>query len=262
MKIRLWSDIHTEFGAMKFTPRDDDNETVLVIAGDFQVGDRSFDLLRDLCPRFKAVLYTAGNHEYYHHKVHQVDRLFMDLTDEIPNFHYLNPGVAYIDDVRFVGATLWSDMNMRDPIVMQFMKYYINDFRKITWKYGEDAYGKLTPNVVTILNTEHRLYIEKELTKPFKGKTVVFTHFPPLEVSHQLSSYAHDTGPSMYYYMNTKFEDTVVLADYWFHGHSHEWFDYDFYGCRIIARPRGYIGHDRDAYSYDLSNKDADIIEV
>jgi len=263
MKIRLWSDIHTEFGELKFTPRDDDHETVLVIAGDFQVGDRSFDVLRELSTKFRAILYTCGNHEYYGEVVQKLHRRFMDLSDELPNFYFLNPGIAIIDGVRFIGATLWTDMKLGDPIIKQCLQFGINDFRKAKWEYAPDSINKIVPNVVCRINAQHRVFINNELNIPFKGKTVVFTHHPPTMESHARSKYGgQDEDPIMYYYGNTKNEEVVAKADYWFHGHIHEWMDYMHEGCRIIARPRGYIGHEPTAYQYDLTNKDADIIEI
>ena len=34
--------------------------------------------------------------------------------------------------------------------------------------------------------------------------------------------------------------DLVERADVWFHGHTHNSFDYTAMGCRIVANPAGY----------------------
>lgn len=264
MKVRLWSDVHLEFGDLPFTPRDDDKETVLVIAGDFQVGSNSFDFLREICPKFKAVVYTCGNHEYYGQVMQHVDTDLFRLTDEIANFHFLNPGVVVIDDVRFVGATLWTDLNNNDPVIMQCAKYMMNDYRKIKYKRSVesgDAYYPITPEITCTINRDHRNFICTVLDSPHAGKTVVFTHHPPLEECAKNKFYQAD-DPLTFAYCNTGLEPWIAKADYWFHGHVHNWVDIEHEGCRIIARPRGYHGYEECAFDYDKNNKNAEIIEL
>lgn len=261
MKIRLWSDIHLEFGDMKFTERDIDHETVLVIAGDFQVGTNSEDFLVQLCNRFKAVIYTTGNHEYYGQVMQTVDRDLALLSDRIPNFHFLNPGYAIIDDVKFIGATLWTDLNKNDPVIMQVAKYSMNDYRRINYRRTPDAYYPITPQITCEINAAHRKFICDEIDKGFNGKIVVVSHHPPLEECAKNKFY-DATDPLTFAYCNTGLEEWIEKCDYWFHGHIHDWSTVQFGKCQIIAKPRGYIGHQTCAYQYDLTNKDAEIIEL
>ena len=262
MKVRLWSDIHLEFGAMRFTPQDIDHETVLIIAGDFQVGDRSFDFLRELAPQFRAVLYCPGTHEYYGEIVQKVDRKLMELAEEIPNFHFFNPGHIILDEVLFVGACLWTDLDNGNPIVTNAAGFAMNDYRKIKIDVNANIVP-FKPIHSMLINKKHREYIQQTIDENhlLVKKIVVFSHHPPLGKCAE-EKFADSRDPLTFAYSNTGLEKTIALCDFWFHGHIHNWSHVEFEGCQIIAKPRGYIGHQHCAYEYDLTSKDAEIIEV
>jgi len=41
--------------------------------------------------------------------------------------------------------------------------------------------------------------------------------------------------------------------DLWVHGHTHDAFDYELNGTRVVCNPRGYVGYDRDnGFNADL----------
>ncbi len=261
MKVRLWSDIHLEFGDMVFTPRDDDHETVLVIAGDFHVGTRSFEYLRSLCSLFKAVVYVPGNHEYYGEVIDEVDHAIQKLADGLENLHFLNPGTVIIDGVKFVGATMWTDFNKADPYSMFMAARSMNDYRRIRYINSEGKEELLNPEVVVDINAKHRSFFHEELSKEFDGKVVAVTHHPPLEECTKTKFYRSD-DPLVFAYANTGLEEMIECCDFWFHGHIHDWMHVSAHGCEIIAKPRGYIGHQNCAKYYDLTSKDAEIIVV
>ncbi len=64
MKLQIASDLHIEFG---HNPElRDVGANVLVLAGDIGCADMdTVDWLHDLSSRYEAVLYVAGNHEFY-----------------------------------------------------------------------------------------------------------------------------------------------------------------------------------------------------
>ena len=272
MKIRLWSDIHNEFGRLNWTRRDDDNETTLIIAGDFQVGDNSFDLLLELCNAFKYVLYTCGNHEYYHNQMQQVNRQFGAFEADCKNFYFLNPGHVVLDGVRFIGATLWTDLNDNNPVTVAQVHRAMNDYVQIrigetySIEHDEKRVVELTPYHTMELNRQHSAYIEKVLAEPFDGKTVVFTHHAPLMQSVVADArYSHGKHLTMNYaYGNTKLDRLFFDYDFvaWMHGHVHFRQEYEFNGKMVYSRPRGYHRYEICAKEYDDAKMDADIIEI
>lgn len=262
MKMRLWSDIHNEFGALNWDRRDDDHETTLVIAGDYMVGDRGLDLLRTLCESFKYVVFTCGNHEYYHHAISEVNDALERFAVDQKNFFFLNPGCVYLDGVRFIGATLWTDLKDADPIVKSMARSAMNDFRYIK----ADAINPFNPDKWVEINEAHSAYIRARLVEPFDGKTVIVTHHAPLMQSVGKDKRFDNYRDRIlnYAYGNTKLDDLFETGNfhYWFHGHVHIWQEYSVHGKIVRARPRGYIGYEATAAEYDRLHKDAEVFTI
>jgi hypothetical protein len=254
MKLRIWSDVHTEFGRLEWHGREDDKETVLVIAGDFMVlptGYDSIDDLRKLCDQFKAVIYVAGNHEFYGSFYLEALEQLRGLGDEIPNLHFLDGDYAIIDNVRFVGGTLWTDFNDADEATMAIVRYSMNDYRKIYAR--EIGYKKvpISPHFIYARNQFYRGEFEKWLSTPFDGKTVVVSHHLP-DVSF-VNGYTD--GDLVYAYGNTNMDRILNLPiDLWIHGHVHIRQEYvlpsKLKGIPVVANPRGYIGAQAMAYTF------------
>jgi Icc-related predicted phosphoesterase len=273
-KIRLVSDVHNEFGKLKLTILPTDLDTVLIVAGDFTVGATHADLMRKWCKKFKAVIFVCGNHEYYNNVMEGVDEFWSkfhlgnaDGLAPAPNFHFLNPGVVVVDDTRFIGGTFWTDLDGRNPLVEEQIRYSMNDYRLIRMR-GTPPYGKdrtFQPVDGYNINIAQRKFFSDELDKPFAGKTVMVTHHAPHEVCvhPRYKVHARDHFVNFAYvncYMDKFFEEKNF--DLWVHGHIHDWQEHEVHGKKIIARPRGYIGHEQMANEYDREQKDALIIEV
>lgn len=264
MKVRLWSDIHREIGMMRVNRRQDDCETVLVIAGDFDVGLASRSWLEMAVKQFYAVIYVPGNHEYYGNTIQSIDRRFTDMAAGIDNFHFLNPGTVYIDNVRFIGCTLWTDMRDGHPMIMERLRVCMNDYRQI--KFDADGIDRvLRPSDIFDINQGHRSYIEEKLSEPWEGKTVVVTHHAPTFDSIHADYRRNASDDEINHgYANTGLERLFEDKDFhfWFHGHIHNWSETELHGKRIIARPRGYRGYEEIAKLYEIKKMDAEVIEV
>lgn len=264
MKIRLWSDVHNEFGPLTVKTRDDDAETVLVIAGDFDVGakDATKIMLLKLCHQFKAVIFVAGNHEYYHNVMNEVDREYRMFADEVENFHFLQGDFAIVDDVRFIGGTFWTDFNGGDEYTMEFAERRMNDFNYIRYQGKDDViYRRFTPDDAWLINRRQRGAFAKFLDVPFAGKTIIVTHHAPTEHSIDPKYKHHSSDVTLNYaYRNTGLEHFFKDKEFWgwFHGHIHKRQEHFVDGKFIIANPRGYIGHEAMALNFE----DDKVIEV
>ena len=267
MKIRLFSDLHLEFDREAFHKTrpiilapdqtleewreaqpavgpdgqwlppvlEDDSETVLVLAGDIDKGKNVATYVRFLAPRFKAIVYIAGNHEYYKGNLDTTNPKF--LTD-LPNTHFLQNSTITIDDVEFVGCTLWTDFNNEDPLVMWKAKdrdYGISDYKYI--KQGT-KYSKLTPERIFVENKKSCRFLE-ETIEPDKRQVVV-THHAPTYVASKGDPYAYTKAHGSPLYYNTQLDDVIPDAGTWLFGHTHHSFDGDVGGTRIVSNPRGY----------------------
>ena len=131
MLIRLLSDLHQEFRPYEIEKLPEDKDTVLVLAGDIDVGVDACDFIIEQSANFAHVLYLLGNHEFYHNDLYRLaDEVRGELAD-IPNVSFLDNDDVVIGDVRFIGSTLWSDMDDENPHSMFIIERSMNDYKYI-----------------------------------------------------------------------------------------------------------------------------------
>jgi len=263
MKIALGSDLHLEFGALEL--HNTESADVLVLAGDILVAkhlngvhhhdQRYRTFIQQCCERFPKVVYVLGNHEHYGNDVQQT-RIELEAKLNYPNLYILDDTTTIVDDVVFVGTTLWTNMNDEDSLTLYHVKHMMNDFDTIknsartlnTW--GKPA--KLTPEDTVEFHKKSMDYINHVVSKDADKKYVVVGHHcPSFKSVHP--KYANDK------IMNGAFasdlDDFIAYRPQiklWLHGHTHEDFDYVLSSTRIVCNPRGYIGHENRADSFKL----------
>lgn len=246
MKLRIMSDLHLEFmdSVTDFVVPElpEDKDTVLILAGDIHLYKglpAVFDMFAD---RFKAIVFVYGNHEYYKSNLPAVHGKVLAATTHLNNVHILDMDTVEIDGVHFVGATLWTDMDNHNSILMWDAQMQMSDYKHI--RTGTDAEPwkfKLQPKHTISLHIKHKKYMFDKITELKEaGETVV-------AVSHHLPSYACIHG---YYrgsdlngaYASELWEDVDdAKPDLWIHGHTHESSDFMLTDhTRLICNPRGY----------------------
>lgn len=272
MKIQLVSDLHLEFADINI--KNDTGADVLVLSGDILVTqdlhdhpaadfnpysagafadlDRKLkraDVFRNFLQRvsfqFPHVIYIMGNHEHYHGKIDRSANYIQEALNHlcIQNIYLLDRGVKVIDDVTFIGGTLWTDMNNFDPITLYHMESMMNDFRLI--RIAKQDFKKFLPKAAAAEHVKMKQYIQTVLQGlPDDAKVVVCGHHAP---SFQSVSehYKNDTIMNGGYASNL---DEFILdhpkIKVWTHGHMHQCFDYMIGGTRVVCNPRGY--HDEN----------------
>lgn len=243
MKLRLYSDLHLEFGDYSISELPDDHETVLVLAGDIDnavmVYGRRF--LKECCERFRDVIFVLGNHEYYRGEYHFVQKEWREFADGIDNLHYLENQTVILGDVRFIGSTLWTGLNNANPELMNIVTYRMNDARLINFKEDDGTLRRLSMDDVVQFYADAVAFIEEELQTPFEGTTVVVTHHSPSTALSAFGRYAGDVlTPAFHASCDTLIAD--YQPDYWFYGHTHDAVDTMICKTRILSNQRGYIG--------------------
>ena len=225
MRIQYFSDIHLEFAGMELPETDAD---AIVAAGDIGVGLRGVDWLKKTS---KPVIYVAGNHEFYGYD-HPSHIKALQGASANSNVHFLERESVVIDDVRFLGCTLWTELGGEDNERMEELVYAVNDFRKI--KYAGEPLGF---REYINMHWDSRRWLIKELDKSFAGLTVVVTHHAPTHWSWRENpnsvrrhAYCND--------LKELFHNHEIAA--WIHGHIHEVSDYRCAGAAIVCNPRGY----------------------
>jgi predicted phosphodiesterase len=239
MKIQLASDLHLEFiqrtspGVLIIAPEPDAD--VLILPGDIVTGHAAPELFRDWPV---PVLYVAGNHEFYGHALGPTQhtlRAAAQLPRKAP-FHFLENQSVVIGDVRFLGATLWTDYKLSKDLSQQASMQYaqdgLNDHRRI--RTSQDMFS--AQNALD-LHMQSRAWLIEEMAKPFDGKTVVITHHGV----HPQSTHPRYADSKINAAFVSDMSDLLPGADLWVHGHVHDGFDYTIGRCRVVANPAGYI---------------------
>jgi Icc-related predicted phosphoesterase len=285
MKIAVTSDIHLEFG--EWYPSNPENADVLILSGDIMVaadvdridslrGEMYKQFLQNAKKEYKHVLYVMGNHEHYHGDFAKTASVLRTLCDD-EGVVLLDKDCVTIEDVTFIGGTLWTDMNNEDPLTLYHISQMMNDFRcvknsnrKLSKKvpiYKKDDDGNFitdekgmfiqermefreyeasfSPENAVEDHKKYLGYIRSVIEGNFDKKYVVLGHHAPSKMSTH-PRYKHDTT------MNGGYSSSLdeFIMDHpqiklWTHGHTHELFDYLIGSTRIVCNPRGYVNYER-----------------
>lgn len=305
MKIAVCSDLHLEFGPTDRI-KNPGNVDVLILSGDILV-ERDLDMFdrrqiemgymrnrsvmfheffEQVCREFPHVVYVMGNHEHYHGDFKYTGSSLKSKLEYYKNLHVLDKDVFVLDDVTFVGGTLWTDMNKEDPITLHAMKSMMNDFRCVANSNTEVNFKSFDPLPKPVgmtdeeflaLPYEHRYknvfktrpgtfspqdaveehrktldYIKTVVEGKGDQKFVVVGHHTPSHVSCH-PKYAHEQVMNGGYHSDlTEFILDRPQIKLWTHGHTHENFDYLIGTTRVVCNPRGYDGYEDIADNFTL----------
>jgi Icc-related predicted phosphoesterase len=288
MKIALASDIHLEFGDINL--QNTENADVLILGGDicvakdigrpdphsFMEGSRSnriVDFFKRCSFQFPHVVYIMGNHEHYHGDFATSANIIKSMLESnmLSNVYLLDKEIKKIDDVTFIGGTLWTDMNKEDEMTLRSMSRMMNDFRcvensnrVVNYRAFEDKENPDKPTFKTKPSTfspedaveDHKKmldYIQNIIEGKHDEKFVVVGHHAPSRASTH-PRYKNETLMNGGY--SSSLDDYIIdhpQIKLWTHGHTHEDFDYMIGSTRIVCNPRGYIHYEERADRFELN---------
>jgi Icc-related predicted phosphoesterase len=244
-RILYASDLHREFKRGTPTPPDPSEYDMVVLAGDIDKGARGLAWAE---ATFDApVVYVPGNHEYYGFDYDDTNAALEATEALFPDrLKVLQCGSTVIQGVRFIGATLWTDL--RDPGVSPhqqadydaYVERNISDFDVIwrarrKWR-ADDARG---------VYEVHSGFIGAMLAQRHDGPTVVVTHFLPTREAIA-TKYA---GSSLNGYFANSLD--ALMDGYqpraWIFGHTHEVQRFHHRsGVECCCNPFGYPGENAE----------------
>lgn len=241
MKIHLLSDLHFEFQrgpSWKPNPLDAD---VVILAGDISSHTYGLDWAAwafKEWPSQPKLLYVAGNHEYYGAHLGMLSE-FQKPSWESAGVTFLEKRAVEINGVRFLGCTLWSDFSLygldRQAAYMEAAQRGIADYDVI---YGRER-KTITPHDTLELHKKAVSWLDRELARPFNGKTVVITHFAPHLRCVATEYEGSELSP--YFVTDLSWLMTKHRIDVWCYGHTHTNTDFIAQnGCRVISNQKGY----------------------
>lgn len=131
-KIHIRSDTHNEFysGKPEWHPIPNKAE-IIILAGDIDLGTAGIKWASTLK---KQILYVAGNHEYYTHNLDILEYDMRATAHNSDNVVFLQNDTYVINDIRFIGTTLWTDYNIfgNSKLAKSYAEYGLSDHRLIT----------------------------------------------------------------------------------------------------------------------------------
>ena len=246
MKINLVSDLHLEF-----SPQTLPGGEVLILAGDIceyraLKNNKTIEsFFTTQCSKYDCVFMVMGNHEHYNHKFHKT---YDDLKAILPtNVILLENEMVEYNDVIFLGATLWTDLNKGDPVTAFTLKGCMNDYKVIQNYYPERGlYYKLTPEWTAETHEKTKQYFKIVLNQHKDKPVVVVTHHAPSFASVN-EKFKHETTTNGGYASElSEFILDNPQIKVWCHGHMHDPVDYMIGDTRIVANPRGYLPWEAD----------------
>lgn len=305
MKVAVCSDLHLEFGPL--TLENPGDVEVLILSGDILVerdleiydrrqiemgfmqpkSVRLHEFFERVCFEFPHVIYVMGNHEHYHGDFAMTASELKRKLAHYTNLHILDREIFDLGDVRFIGSTLWTDMNKEDAITLYHMRTMMNDFRIIKNTSKQVSFKKdvlidkptgMSDEEFLALPTsqrfkqvfttrpatfspedaveEHRkclgyIKLMYEETPPWKSIVVVGHHTPSHTSCHP--RYKDDQIMNGGYHSDlSEFILDRPGIKLWTHGHTHENFDYMIGSTRVVCNPRGYDGYEDIADKFKL----------
>jgi Icc-related predicted phosphoesterase len=277
MKINVISDLHIDFADLTLPGGD-----VLILSGDIcearhlkkemynpdavllnherqdQRPDRYYRFFEEECSKYRETVMVMGNHEHYGFHYHKT---YLHLQQNLPDHVTLLENQTHtIDDVVFVGCSLWTDMNRGDPLTEWHCGRSMNDYRSITmFNQAKSAYHRLTVERTVADHHASRQFIADTVEADASKKYVVVTHHAPSFAS-VAEQYRSDTLMNGAYASDlTDFILDHPQIKLWTHGHMHNVNDYVIGSTRVVCNPRGYNGYESRA---DLFQADAAVIEI
>lgn len=286
MKFRYASDLHLEFafdknfGFLKYTsnqhetvtkfrdyadhlipPLAEDCETVLILAGDICEGWRAhtryFGFFDRLASRFFMVLWNAGNHEYYGHKLslHHIQRIEGTVSKQWNNVAFMNnrhvlvrgQGEPESEWVSVLGTTLWTNMDRGNPIATFQASCVMGDYKHITHADVDRDFYRVLRVQDTMWHHERewnwlRAEIEDIRARKPTRKILVMTHHAPSYQSIPQRYLDRNDNLNHAYATNLPLECMTSLPNVWIHGHLHDSVDYHLDTLHVRSNPFGYIG--------------------
>ena len=249
MRIRLLSDIHLEFYTTpvklwrylikrwQFGDFPLKSE-VLILAGDIgypfnnklEPNANYKDFLVMVRKVWNNVILVSGNHEYYSGKgtlgPEEVDKEIRRVCNEI-GVHFLQKDSITIEGTRYLGCTLWTDINQSAFDSMNDKNIFENDITKYQ-----------------AVHQDHRRWLEQEIPKEIIPTVVITHHLPSFQIVHPRfqAMTAFNTGFASDL-------DELIIANpqvkMWCCGHTHERNVQVVGTTPIVCNPYGYPGEKR-----------------
>jgi Icc-related predicted phosphoesterase len=204
------------------------------LTGDIAGGTYALPFIKHLLKLGYKVFYVLGNHEFYGYDIDLLISEWRSISKSIDGFYFLENESVVIDDIEVFGSCLWTSMGTSHK----------NENLDILFKdsVSSNADFKYTKNW-TPEKMKERFYsswekLQKIIENSKAKHKVVLTHYLPSYQSVDVKYLQSLINP----FFATELGNYIAYSDvnFWFHGHTHDSFDYFIYNTNIICNPFGY----------------------
>ena len=233
---------------------------VLILAGDIcSAWNPLYKECIEWCSKYwKLIIIISGNHEYYCndgkiHTLEQTDNQIRDICNQTKNTIFLQSGQSFLyKSVRFIGATLWSDI---DPSIWDEVEEKKGDFH-MTYVKSQNRIRKTHPSDISALYALHKARISTGLTLHNPNeKIVVITHHIP---TTKLLESRYKTHPWNSCYASNTEELFGFPIVGWICGHAHRSTRLQTpQGTMLFMNARGYNTEKEQNRNVDIYNPKA-----
>jgi len=182
----------------------------------------------------KSAVYVPGNHEYYGERFSILEE--MRRAARWPRLRVLDMDEVVLKEVRFLGATLWTDYlafgRARRPEAMDKAARFLSDHQLINRPYG------FTPRDALERHERARTWLEAKLAAKWNGSTVVVTHHAPSMLGTQAKF--HEAHLTAAFVSDLRELIRTYSPTLWVHGHTHHCVQYTVGHTRLVSNQRGY----------------------
>ncbi|MGB6106115.1 MAG: metallophosphoesterase [Pusillimonas sp.] len=235
VRLNILSDLHLSRAGLPLPTAEAD---IVILAGDIS---RPKEAIEWASGFKQPVLYVPGNHEFYGCGIKETIARLKHYAQGT-HIRILDNDEVVLHGIRFIGSTLWTDFNLdgpgipRERAIAEALEFNY-DFSRIKSDLTPGA--TLSPTELEAIFNRNRAWLQRCLDQPFKGMTVVITHHAPSpkSIHPRFESSAINTC----FVSNSEDLISSDRAILWIHGHTHDSFDYEVNGTRIVCNPRGYV---------------------
>ena len=239
MKIQIFSDLHLENKEIRYpVPYCE----TLILAGDICEVDKLEDnraFFLYISMNWNKILWIPGNHEYYseNYNMDEIDSILELFVKLFPNIIMLNRKSVTIDNIKFMGCTLWS--NIHDDVVDR----------------ASSAFTKLLHNNFPINNIYYNNLNDRDIKWIYdnynpSNNTVLITHFPIKQEFTTNPDYKNDSNIIKNVYTNNI--DISPCKDkflYCISGHTHYNFNKKIGNITFLSNQYGYNKNPEDNFN-------------
>lgn len=245
MRLLILSDLHQGEGGTPFGPSEiRQSFDVAIVAGD--CAGRLTSSLAWLGERFPGTptIYVPGNHDAYRDE----GPFGFTIKDELEagretaarlGIHLLSDDGCEIGGLRFLGATLWTDLRASHhwsrSHAFAEARRWMNDYRRIHRRSSTRRSRRIRPEDTLAWHRRSRAFLESAFCEGGGDRTIVVTHHAP-----SLRSLTDPfDGTNHCYASDLESEIGRWRPALWVHGHIHRRADYVVGATRIVCNPLG-----------------------